>query len=344
MMPTIKDVSRHSGLAYATISKYLNGGNVLPQNREKIEAAITELNFTVNEFARGLKTNKSNTVGIIIPDISNVYAVSTIPIVVDELRKKGYATIICDSRSDHKREFELVNFLMAKRVDGLINIPISPDGSHLYAAIESGIPVVLLDRIVSDCIGRVNAVLVNNAIAGQEATSYLIDMGHKDIGIIAGPRDLSTALERLAGYIGTLKKSGLAVRDSLIEYCDYTSEDGYRACKRLLKNNPDMTALFATNYDVTIGAMMAVNEYGLSVPDDLSVFGFDDMPFSQEINPHLSVIAQPVAEIGKYASQMLLNRMDGKTDCPPKVTVLSTHAVIRDSVAACRPKRIDKII
>jgi Transcriptional regulators len=148
-------------------------------------------------------------------------------------------------------------------------------------------------------------------------------------------------MERLAGYIAMLKKSGLIVKNSLIEHCNYTGEDGYRACKNLLKNNPNMTALFATNYDVTIGAMMAVNEYGLSVPEDLSVFGFDDMPFAQVINPHLSVIAQPVNEIGKHASQMLLIRMDRKADCPAKVTVLSAHAVIRDSVAACRTTEIN---
>jgi LacI family transcriptional regulator len=140
-VPTIKDVAKHSGLAYATISKYINGGNVLPENREKIEAAIKELNFTVNEFARGLKTNKSNTVGIIIPDIGNVYVARSIPIIVDELRKNGYATIICDSRSDHEREMELVNFLMSKRVDGIINMPVGADGSHLYSVFENQIPL-----------------------------------------------------------------------------------------------------------------------------------------------------------------------------------------------------------
>jgi LacI family transcriptional regulator len=331
-MPTIKDVSRLTGLAYATISKYLNGGNVLPQNRVKIEAAIKELNFTVNEFARGLKTNKSNTVGIIIPDIGNVYVALTIPIIVDELRKKDYATIICDSRSDHEREFELVNFLMAKRVDGIINMPIGPNGSHLYAAIESAIPIVLLDRIVSDCIGKVDTVLVDNVRAGQEVTSYLIGQGHTEIGIIAGPRDVTTAMERLSGYISILKKHGLAIKDSLIEHGDYSSENGYRACKRLLKNNPSMTALFATNYDITMGAMMAINEYGLSVPDDLSFFGFDDMPFAQVIKPHLSVIAQPIKEIGQCASRMLLERMCDKSEDPAKVTILHTNAVFRDSV------------
>ncbi len=332
-MPTIKDVAKHTGLAYATISKYLNGGNVLPQNREKIDFAIKELNFTVNEFARGLKTNKSNTVGIIIPDISNVYVAQTIPIIVDELRKNGYATIICDSRSDHQRESELVRFLMAKRVDGIINMPVGADGSHLYASLESGIPVVLLDRIVSDCIGQVDAVLVDNMRAAQDATSYLIQQGHANIGIIAGPKDVTTAMDRLSGYIFTLKKNNIEVKESLIEHSDFSNESGYRACKKLLYNNTDMTAIFATNYDVTVGAMMAINEYGLSVPDDLSVFGFDDMPFAKVIKPHLSVIAQPIGDIGKYASQALLDRMSGKKDEPVNITVLRTQTILRDSVA-----------
>jgi LacI family transcriptional regulator len=304
----------------------------LPENREKIDAAIKELNFTVIEFARGLKTNKSNTVAIIIPDIGNVYVANAIPIIVDELRKNGYATIICDSRSDHERETELVNFAMMKRVDGIINMPVGADGSHLTAALENEIPVVLLDRVVTDCIGRVDAVLVDNMRAAQEATACLIEHGHTEIGVIAGPRDVSTAMDRLSGYISMLKKHRLPLRDSLIEYTDFSIESGYRACKRLLGNNPDMTALFTTNYDVTMGAMMAINEGGLSVPDDISVFGFDDMPFAQVIKPHLSVIAQPVGDIGKLAAQILLDRMSGRNKSHAKVTVLHTSSVIRDSV------------
>ncbi len=332
-MPTIKDVAKHTGLAYATISKYLNGGNVLPENREKIEAAIKELNFTVNEFARGLKTNKSNTVGIIIPDIGNVYVAHAIPIIVDELRKNGYATIICDSRSDHEREAELVNFSMSKRVDGIINMPVGADGSHLYNALENEIPVVLLDRVVTDCIGRVDAVLVDNMRAAQDATACLIEHGHREIGVIAGPRDVSTAMDRLSGYISMLKKHKIEVKDSLIEYTDFTIESGYRACKRLLNNNPEMTAVFTTNYDVTVGAMMAINERGISVPDTISVFGFDDMPFAQVIKPHLSVIAQPIGEIGRYAAQIILERMNGQNKGHAKVTVLHAKSVFRDSVS-----------
>ncbi len=331
-MPTIKDVAKHSGLAYATISKYLKGGSGLPENRKKIKAAIEELNFTVNEFARGLKTNKSNTVGVVIPDIGNVLVAHTIPIIVDELRKNGYATIICDSRSDHMREMELVSFLMAKRVDGIINMPVGADGSHLHSAFNEDIPIVLLDRVVTDCIGKVDAVLVDNAHASQDATACLIDNGHTEIGVIAGPRDVYTATERLSGYISMLKKHKLPIRDSLIEYTDFSIEGGYRACKRLLNSNPAMTALFASNYDVTVGAMMAINERGLAVPDSISVFGFDDMPFAQVIKPHLSVIAQPINEIGKYASQMLLDRMSGKNKAGAKVMVLRTNAIIRDSV------------
>lgn len=338
-MSTIKDVAKHTGLAYATISKYLNGGNVLPQNREKIEAAIKKLNFTVNEFARGLKTNKSNSIGIIIPDIGNVYVAHTIPIIVDELRKNGYSTIICDSRSDYNRESELINFLMAKRVDGIINMPVGADGSHLSAALESDIPVLLLDRIVCDCIGQVDAVVVDNMQAAQDATSYLIQQGHKQVGIIVGPRDVSTAMDRLSGYTVTLKKNNIEVLESLIEYSEFTIESGYRACKKLLTNNPDMTALFTTNYDTTMGAMMALNEKGVSVPEELSVLGFDDMPFAKVIKPHLTVIAQPINDIGKHAAQALLERMSHRTLKHVKVTVLHTQMVVRDSVGPPRNKK-----
>ena len=331
-MPTIKDVAKHTGLAYATISKYLNGGNVMPENREKIETAIKELNFTVNEFARGLKTNKSNTIGIIIPDIDNVYVTHVIPTIVDEMRKRGYATIILDSRSEHEREKELINFSIAKRVDGIVNMPVGADGSHLYGAFENEIPIVLLDRVVTDCIGRVDAVLIDNVKAAQDATASLIEYGHTNIGIIAGPRDVSTAMDRLSGYISMLKKNQIEVKDSLIEYSEFSIESGYKACMRLIDSNSDMTALFAVNYDSTVGAMMAINERGISVPDELSVFGFDDMPFARVINPHISVIAQPMHEIGRCAAKMLLDRMSGSEKGPAKVKVLKTDSVLRNSV------------
>jgi DNA-binding LacI/PurR family transcriptional regulator len=173
---------------------------------------------------------------------------------------------------------------------------------------------------------------VDNTRAAQDATSCLIEHGHSEIGVIAGPRDVSTAIDRLSGYISMLKKYKIAVKDSLIEYTDFSIESGYRACKRLLGNNSGMTALFATNYDVTVGAMMAINERGLSVPDSISVFGFDDMPFAQVIKPHLSVIAQPLSEIGKYAAQILLDRMSGKNKSHAKISVLHTNTVLRDSV------------
>jgi DNA-binding LacI/PurR family transcriptional regulator len=256
----------------------------------------------------------------------------TIPIIVDELRKNGYATIICDSRSDHEREAELVKFSMMKRVDGIINMPVGADGYHLHSAFENGIPVVLLDRVVFDCIGRVDAVLVDNMHAGQSVTSCLIENGHTEIGIVAGPRDVSTAMDRLSGYISMLKKHKLLVKESLIEHTDFSIEGGYRACKRLLGSNSGMTALFTTNYDVTVGAMMAINERGISVPDDISVFGFDDMPLSQVIKPHLSVVAQPISEIGKCAAQMILDRMNGHKG-NAKVTMLRTQNIHRNSVS-----------
>ena len=138
----------------------------------------------------------------------------------------------------------------------------------------------------------------------------------------------------------TLKKNNIDLKDRLIEHCDFAIESGYKACKKLLLSNPDMTALFATNYDTTVGAMMALNEQGISVPDDISLFGFDDMPFAKVIKPHLCVMAQPIEDIGKIASQMLLERMRSHSDHPVKITVLRTQAVHRDSVTAPRKNRL----
>ena len=332
-MSTIKDVSKFTGLSFATISKYLNGGNVLPENKRKIDEAIKELDFTVNAFARGLKTNRSRSVAIIVPEIGNVYASNTIPIIIDELRDNGYSAIILDSRSDRTRENELVKFALSKNIDGLMNMPVCDDGSHLDAVLERNIPVVLLDRMVRNCINKADAVMIENAKAAEEATSYLISKGHDRIGLLAGPGSVSTAMERLSGYITALRENNIPLQNGLIEHTDFSIEQGYKACKELVGRNKDMTAILATNYDTTVGAMMAINEMGMIVPDEISLFGFDDMPFAKANNPQISVIAQPLEEIARSAVRLLLNRMADSTKGPEEILVLKTQMKIRGSVS-----------
>ncbi len=311
MAATIKDVAKLAGVGVATISSYINGGNVRDYNRVKIENAIRELNYEANEIARGLKTNKSKTIGIIIPELdSNFYAEICMKI-EDILRPLGYAIIITDSRSNKEREDEAIDFLQKKRVDGLIIVPSSKDSTKIKEFVALGYPVVLLDRLLADIDGCA-CVIIDNMHAAGVATKRLIDAGHKEIGIIIGPEEIYTSSERKKGYRKALEDNNILYKEELVIHGDYTISGGMSATTKLIEQNKDITAVVLTNYDMTIGAIIALNELGIKVPNDLSIIGFDSIDFAKALTPNLEIVVQPLDEIAKNAAEALLLRLNQK--------------------------------
>ncbi|RPF49124.1 LacI family transcriptional regulator [Hydrogenoanaerobacterium saccharovorans] len=332
MAATMKDIANYTGLGLATISKYFNGGNVLEKNKVAIEQAIEKLDFTVNEFARGLKTSKSKTVGVIIPELSNIFVTNIITIIEDILRKKGYGVIVCDCRTDETLERESVQFLVNKMVDGIINMPVCKDGEHLEPALAKNIPVVLIDRMINNLKARVDAVVVDNVSASEKATCHLIENGHQKIGIVIGPREIFTSQQRLLGYNQAFIKNGLIPDNGLVEYSDYTVQGGYESMKLMLARHSDLTAVFVTNYEMTLGAIIAINELGIKLPQELSVIGFDNMQLSQVVKPKLTIITQPLEEIGEQVAKVMLSRLLSNGDYQPDIITLSTQLQLGESV------------
>lgn len=308
----MKDIAKRTGLGLATISSYFNGGNVREKNRKKIEEAIEELHYEVNEVARGLKTNATKTVGVVIPELNNIFCTEIITGMEDILRNHGYATIVCDCRTDKKLEKEAVEFLTRKRVDGIINMPVDVTGGHLQAFQKTGKPIVLIDRRIQGL--ECDSVLVDNHKAAKNAVELLLEKGHKSIGIIGGPRDVFTAQERLEGYCKAHEEAGIPVRESLICHGDYTIQGGVQALEELVKRNPDMTAVFVTNYEMTMGAVIGVNELGIRIPEALSVIGFDNVQFARACSPKLTVVTQPTHEIAREVAEIILRRLEGETE------------------------------
>ena len=308
MAATMKDIARRTGLGLATISSYFNGGNVREKNRIKIEEAIEELHYEVNEVARGLKTNASRTIGVVIPELNNTCCAEIITGMEDVLRSHGYATIVCDCRTDKKLEREAVEFLIRRRVDGIINMPVDEEGNHLKRFQKMGKPIVLIDRKIQgiDC----DSVLVDNKKAAEDAVRYFIGRGHRNIGIIGGPEEVFTAQERMAGYYKALESAGIPVRESLIWHGDYTIQGGVRGLEELVQNNPEMTAVFVTNYEMTMGAMIGVNELGIRIPEQLSMIGFDNLQFARACNPKLTIVAQPTDGIAREVAKVMLNHLE----------------------------------
>ena len=308
MAATMKDIARRTGLGLATISSYFNGGNVREKNRIKIEEAIEELHYEVNEVARGLKTNATRTIGVVIPELNNTFCAEIITGMEDILRNHGYATIVCDCRTDKKLDREAVEFLIRRRVDGIINMPVDEEGNHLKRFQKTGKPIVLIDRKIQgiDC----DSVLVDNKKAAEDAVHYFIERGHRNIGIIGGPEEVFTAQERMAGYCKALESAGIPVRESLIWHGDYTIQGGVRGLEELVQNNPEMTAVFVTNYEMTMGAMIGVNELGIRIPEQLSMIGFDNLQFARACNPKLTIVSQPTDGIAKEVAKVMLDRLE----------------------------------
>ena len=321
MAATIKDIARETGLSLATISKYLNGGSLREKNRLLIEQAIQKLDYHVNEYARGLKSNKSRSIGVVIPELSNLFVTQIISVIEGVLQSQGYSIIICDCQTDPERECQAVQFLLDKRVDGIINMPVCTDGRHLCSAVEKQLPILLLDRPVQALSGIASCVLLDNKNAAYLATRRLLELGHRRIGIIVGPEKIYTSRMRLEGYRAALEEYGVMPAGELIAYGDYSLEGGHRQICRLLKKAEGMTAAFVTNYEMTLGTLIALNERGIQIPQQLSLIGFDNMDLSRIVKPPLTIVSQPPEEIGLQAARLMLERLSGQHTAPMTVSL-----------------------
>ena len=330
MGATIKDIARETGLGLATISSYLNGHRVREKNRIKIEAAIEKLHFELNETARGLKTNRTRTIGILIPELNNIFCAEIISEAEDILRQEGYATMLCDCRSDADREREAMDFLLRRRVDGLIIMPTGEDRRILERFLLRKRPVVVLDRKIKDL--DLDSVLVDNEGAAREAVDRFRAAGHTEIGLIAGPREIYTAMVRREGFRRAMTEAGLEVSESRMICGDYTIRGGAKAMQRLHREEPQVTAVLASNYEMTLGAMIEINESGIRVPEDLSLIGFDNLEFARASAPRLGIMLQPTRQIAREAVSLLLKRLSGDTETPAQTVVLPTEYIEGKSV------------
>lgn len=336
MAATIKDIARETGLSLATISKYINGGNLREKNRVAIERAIKKLDYRVNEYARGLKSKKSRTVGMVLPELSNLFNMKIVSVIERILQEQGYSVIICDSQNNLEQEARSVEFLLSKQVDGIINIPMGNSSSHLAPAVEHQIPILLLDRPLDKLNDVVSCVLIDNQRAARMAVRLLLDAGHRSIGVVVGPAGVYTAEMRLKGYREALEEYGIPFEERLVARASLTVEGGYRQMRRLLKESKDMTAVFVTNYEMTLGALIALNKEGVQIPQELSIVGFDNiMDLSRVFRPSLTIVSQPMEQIGIQAARLMLERLSGDASAAPMTVTLS--ATLREG-ASIQPR------
>ena len=319
-MATIKDVARLAGVSVSTISKYLNGGNVLEENAESIRKAIAELDYRVNPFARSLKTQRSKSIGVLLPDITAPFFGNVLVSLDKVLREHGYHTLISCYSASYGLERENLQFLINNGIDGLVYAPEDVSAEEFYDLTGSSkLPTVQIDRIIQGV--SCDTVLVDNSDAAYSAVTHLIDRGHRRVAIISGPKSVFSAKERQVGYLRALSDRGILYDDQLVISQQNEFATGYRGFEALM-NLPDKpTAVFTTNHDITMGFLTAAREQGLRVPEDVDIFGFDCVDICSMMRPPLPVVHQPEVEIGAMAANYLIQRLEGYTG-EPRVTKL----------------------
>ena len=332
-MPTITDVAREAGVSASTVSHVINETRyVSDEVKQRVRAAMEALNYQPNVIARSLRTRETLTVGVVVSDVTNPFFTSIVRAIEDEVLKQGYNIILCDTDEKPEREQAYLRLLMGRRVDGLIVAPSSGNADLLRSAIESGLPVVLLDRSIPGLTADV--VLSDNESGAFDAVSYLIGMGHRRIGIIAGRLEVSTGADRMAGYVRAIRTHGIPADESLIEVAKFKRDIAYDKTMQMLNRAEPPTALFVCNNVMTAGTMAALKAAGKKVPEDISVIGFDDSEWAALMDPPLTVVAQPIVELGTRAAQMLMRRISRGRVKTPRAVVLKPELIVRDSCAS----------
>ena len=325
----MRDVKNRTGLSMATISKYLNGGNVLPENRILIEEAIQELHYEVNEIARGLVKNKTKIVGVMVHDVECYFSGKLLHYIGQELRKYGYGMMSCDSCNDEEIETQNLKFLVSRKVDGIIVIPVSMTGTFLRPAKQNKIPIVLVDRSFQDeefdCVG------IDNKIAAFRAVDILLKHNHKDIAVIASDVEY-TGIERIKGYEEAMTQAGLTVKKEYIKTGRHSTELGYEKMKELLADPNRPTAVLMGNYDTMLGGVLAVNESEFSCPEDISLIGFDSLMITGLIRPSWYMVEQPMEKMCEKAVELLMNRVEKKVDDAPVKICFGTKIQVGESI------------
>ncbi|MDV9168770.1 LacI family DNA-binding transcriptional regulator [Streptomyces sp. W16] len=339
-MATMVDVARSAGVSVATVSHVLNDTRpVLPSTRQAVLSAIEELGYIPNTLARSLVTSRTRSIGLAVSAISNPYFTEILQGVEAGALEHGYSLLIADPHDDPEHELKVVQLLHERRVDGMIVAPSADPGALVAHLGRHSVPTVFLDRVVeappddpspSDQACAFDQVCAENIEPTAQLVTHLAGLGHRRIGLVAGLPGLSTTGERIAGYRYGLAAAGLPYDERLLAHGDSESAGGERATSTLLSLAAPPTALVTANNAMTIGALRALREHGLSVPGDLALCCFDDFAWADLFEPRLTAIAQPSKEIGAEAVRLLLDRL-AAPDRPARVLRLPCAFVHRTS-------------
>jgi LacI family transcriptional regulator len=328
-VPTVKEVAERAGVSTATVSRALSGtGKVREPARARILEAAQELSYRPNRAARDLRVRSSRAVGVLIPDIENPFFTSLVCGIEDVLGKTDYSLLLASYNEDPIQEERRLEVFRADGVRGLI-FAASRSPSRLYSELgKAGMALVAASRDVTRL--PVDQVTVANRDGAYAGTSHLIQLGHRRIAIINGPLALTTARDRQTGYEQALHEAGLPLDESLVMHGAFNQAAGHSAMQQLLSSNAQPTAVFAASNLLTLGALQAIHDRHLAIPDDVAIVGFDEMPWAMSLRPPLTTVAQPAFDVGRTAAELLLARVR-EPELPRRQIVLETKLIVRSS-------------
>jgi len=330
---TIKDVAEMAGVSSATVSHVINSTRYVSDDlTQRVNNAINELEYQPNVIARSLRGGGTKSIGLIVPDNSNPFFAQVARVIEDKGFGEGYSVILCNSNGDIQKEAAYIQILIAKHVDGVIFIASSNAYEHLQMLSNQNIPMVVVDREISNL--SVDSFHVTNEQGGYDATCYLLSLGHKKIGCITGPSNLTPSAERVNGYRRALIEAVISVREDYIVTGNFRFQGGTSAMNRLLELPDPPTAVFVCNDVMAIGALQSLRNRNVRVPEDMSIIGFDDIELASAVSPKLTTIQQPIVELGTQIVKTLIERIK-QNDEKNRGTrnILNTTLVIRESCA-----------
>jgi len=330
-MATMKQVAERAGVSISTVSHVINNTRVVSSDvRQRVQGVIDEMRYIPSAVARSLKNDKTNTIGVLVPNSSNPYFAELTRWLEEAAFQRGYNIILCNAHGGARKQAAYLRLLMEKRIDGLVLVASGADDEQGLMLRHEAVPIVQLERALPGL--DADLIMAGQAEGAYDATRHLIALGHRAIACVSGPEDLPRSRERVGGFLRAMEEAGLDVPADCIVHEEFTSAGGHAAFSRLLARDKWPSAVFVASDLMALGGLCAAGRAGVRIPDQISVVGYDDIGASGYTSPPLTTIAPPKCDMAKLAIEQLIERIKG-APAPLRSTALASGLVVRASTA-----------
>jgi LacI family transcriptional regulator len=329
-MPTIREVAKLAGVSPITVSRVINGADyVNNKTKKRVQAAIRQMGYVPNTLARSLRSRRTSTLALVLTDITNPFWTTVARGAEDAASQAGFSMMLGNTDESEEKQGRYITALLEKRIDGILFVPVGNTAAVLRMVKRQNVPVVVLDRRISGA--KADVVRCDSEGGAYRLTNLLLSLGHRRIAVLSGPANISTAEDRVRGYQRALAEQGIPLRPEWMPSGRFTVESGAEMAGRVLNLSPRPTAIFAGNNFIAIGALKALQDARLRVPQDMALVGFDDLPANLTVDPFLTVAKQPAYDMGRSAAELLMARLAGTAPRGYQEVVLPTEVEIFQS-------------